>query len=669
MLRESLASFLKVNCQEILLSYDGKLLPEESSLLNVGAVPFKSLQLTITAPRLTDENLLLVQKNYVPMVDIITVKFTDDLGQEIERTVEIENQCLSKPWLGGFKHTLKKKDYHHAQTQTKCLKKLKQEYAEQTGTPLLQTYSQQTQTPSFPLRNTGVQTVTSTGVQTYQNGIYITNPYDKLITPKTYQTYEEWVNQNKVVEKVIKIQRWVRRHEVRQKIVWLMRVYKLIDQEERETTQQIKIEQLEEDKVEISDSARSKRRYNYQIIVSMINEWWKKEKQRITESKTEAPRKAEMYQLLKKEINLLTALQKKQSEMQRENIGITDLMILDRVAEPVKFKSRTGQIIYIDSLETQRAREFIHLYKKLVHKKLTVRDRIEVLLKAKAATTNSDEYKFSEQLQRLIERELSLLRMGATFSEISELQRRIHQLFLDFIKRPECNPAIVSSGLDQFNNDMLFTCKRCSKSLPLYEFSADSRKNKLDICNKCLRIENVATTRIDFTPYERMLKLIRDDEIRRRCYSSTCFILQPYGIYFIVNVIWYGESALSESDYLPDLRLVRWEVNKVWSPWNCILLTREEAPVHLRISDIHKVYNPNFIQKIRLKHYTTKCNFKMLLKSDVKINNNSLWQSIKDSGELINSSAMNRFIEKSNSVDTTVANFESMIQSYSLQEE
>jgi len=59
--------------------------------------------------------------------------------------------------------------------------------------------------------------------------------------------------------------------------------------------------------------------------------------------------------------------------------------------------------------------------------------------------------------------------------------------------------------------------------------------------------------------------------------------------------IWNGKSPLSENDNLLNLVLVRWDKYEQWSPWNTILLTRDEADAHDKLDDVMQVYRFNFI--------------------------------------------------------------------------
>lgn len=53
--------------------------------------------------------------------------------------------------------------------------------------------------------------------------------------------------------------------------------------------------------------------------------------------------------------------------------------------------------------------------------------------------------------------------------------------------------------------------------------------------------------------------------------------------------MWSSQSILSAWDDLYDLSLVRWNRHEEWSPWNCILLTKEEASAHEKLENLEEV--------------------------------------------------------------------------------
>jgi len=68
-----------------------------------------------------------------------------------------------------------------------------------------------------------------------------------------------------------------------------------------------------------------------------------------------------------------------------------------------------------------------------------------------------------------------------------------------------------------------------------------------------------------------------------------CRSVQSVDIMELVMTIWNGRSFLSQDANLFNLVLVRWDKHEQWSPWNTILLTRDEAEAHERLDDVTQV--------------------------------------------------------------------------------
>lgn len=75
--------------------------------------------------------------------------------------------------------------------------------------------------------------------------------------------------------------------------------------------------------------------------------------------------------------------------------------------------------------------------------------------------------------------------------------------------------------------------------------------------------------------------------------SVLCSSLQTHpqepDLRYLVENIWGGQSVLSAVRHLFELVMVRWDGREQWSPWNCILLTKEEAQGHCRLENVHEV--------------------------------------------------------------------------------
>uniref|UniRef100_A0A1X7TAC2 Uncharacterized protein n=2 Tax=Amphimedon queenslandica TaxID=400682 RepID=A0A1X7TAC2_AMPQE len=106
----------------------------------------------------------------------------------------------------------------------------------------------------------------------------------------------------------------------------------------------------------------------------------------------------------------------------------------------------------------------------------------------------------------------------------------------------------------------------------------------------------------DYTLYRAMLKTIRKTEENYQDDSHIIFIIQESDLRYLIENIWAGQSAVSGEKDLFELILVRWNITEHWSPWNCILLTTDEARAHVKLDNPEKAYSSQFTDKIRQRH-------------------------------------------------------------------
>jgi hypothetical protein len=78
--------------------------------------------------------------------------------------------------------------------------------------------------------------------------------------------------------------------------------------------------------------------------------------------------------------------------------------------------------------------------------------------------------------------------------------------------------------------------------------------------------------------------------------------MQAYDLQFLIEQLWHGQSALSGINDRYLLRICRWKKNEPWTPWNCVLLTEEEAVAHLHLDSVDKSYQKSFLHKVCV-HY------------------------------------------------------------------
>ncbi|MEQ2289495.1 hypothetical protein AMECASPLE_033635 [Ameca splendens] len=85
--------------------------------------------------------------------------------------------------------------------------------------------------------------------------------------------------------------------------------------------------------------------------------------------------------------------------------------------------------------------------------------------------------------------------------------------------------------------------------------------------------------------------------------------VQVEDIQYLTEKVWASCSALNGSRDLYNLAFARWEHQKDWSPWNCILLCKEETYAHTQVEDIHQAYETTFIQWVEQKHLMARQHF------------------------------------------------------------
>ncbi len=67
------------------------------------------------------------------------------------------------------------------------------------------------------------------------------------------------------------------------------------------------------------------------------------------------------------------------------------------------------------------------------------------------------------------------------------------------------------------------------------------------------------------------------------------FPAQEPDLRYLVENIWGGQSILSAATDVHDLTLARWNPAHQWSPWNCVMMTKDEARGHNALESVEEV--------------------------------------------------------------------------------
>ncbi|XP_060528984.1 IQ and ubiquitin-like domain-containing protein [Cylas formicarius] len=536
--------------------------------------------------------------------DILTVKIQKD-DRMFDIVVEIENQAIEKPYLGGYRNIQTGIQYHHGFTQTGPLKlKLSAEMKNHRDT---QTYI---------TRNRTTEKDYSRAIQVSNKEIYIPNICDKILTPGTYETAEEREKRLNIEGKIRIIQRYYYSWKMRKCLKQLREEYHKRLSTELARIEAERLEDEERRKKDLVKKVFPMKPADFAMLYSMVDRWKKSEIERITSLYCGAAKISEFYLLLDREIEILQSIEKLRMKVKHDLEINKVINFFKQIGKPIEWDSEYKHIhIQMDTLEAQKGREYFTLYRQLCEKNNSLEDKLQTYWNLKEYL-KKHYCSESAEIIGLINRVSELLVRGISIFFLTELEKRIKALVLHHFKITECNEGVTNHmnkvKLQNMTKDLVY-CQNCHKLKPIEAFTIHARLEKLKTCTNCKWLNKAEEPWIDLSPHKFILKQIRNYERLHHGTSSVVFILQDRDIHFIINYIWHNHSALSECNDIYELRLVRWKKDIEWSPWNCILLTVEESKVHLRILNLDEVYEQEFISHIFNKHALAKQHFPHLL--------------------------------------------------------
>ncbi|XP_030768364.1 LOW QUALITY PROTEIN: IQ and ubiquitin-like domain-containing protein [Sitophilus oryzae] len=539
--------------------------------------------------------------------DILTIRIEKD-GEVNDVVVEVENRAIEKPYIGGYKDAHTDILYHHGYTQTGPPKpKVPPELKNHRDT---QTYF---------TRNRRTEQDYSRATQVTTKGIYLPNACDRILTPGPYETADERERRIDIEGKVRTIQRYYRAWMMRKKLKEFSDEYQkrlriALEREEKE-----RIEDAKRRKKDLVDKVFPVKTEDFAMLYSMVDRWKKSEIERITSIHCGPSKIAEFYLLLEKEIEIIQSIERLRTKVNKDVEKKQIIDFFKAIGSPIEWDSDYKHIhISMDTMEAQKGREYFRLYQRLCDQKATKEDRLQTYLDIKLYL-NTHKCNERQEIISLIDRMCEFLARGMSESSLKVLQKRIEALILHHFKMTECNEGVTSHPnklrIKQMTKNLIY-CQMCQKMKAIEQFTINARSERIKICTACMWLDKAEEPWVDLSPYKFILRQIRNYERLHHGTSSIAFIMQDRDIQFIVTVIWHGHSALSECADVYQLRLVRWDTEQEWSPWNCILLTMEEAKAHLRLDRLNDMYEQEFRNHIFNKHALARKHFKNLSSYD-----------------------------------------------------
>ncbi|KAG8577465.1 hypothetical protein GDO81_010190 [Engystomops pustulosus] len=601
-LKNYFASQMKIPEAALRIMFEGRIVEDSETLVDLGIRPHGMIQLDMQSmdPENYPIKAMKFQLEY-SMPDVITVRVqTDETYQDI--AVEIERLNYRKPYLGGYRHKVTGVLYHHAGTQTVPKKR------PEKGTVV---FCRDTQTVFE--KNKPQQSRNTMATQMTKIGCYVANITDKLIEPKKYVTADEFHARR--LKAVITIQTYFRRFHAKRVVQQLREDKRLRLQWEEKEELRKRQEKEERLRTEYNRRMNPKNKEDFELLYHALELWRKEEVEKINQMYTGAERKAALCALLEQETHLISSIGRHKIDAGEENQQKAIQSLLNKCCEPKRWKAFDGKTTEMDTQFTIRARELRDIYNSINTDYFTRDERLDALLTLKH-TVKEHDCKLTLEIVELIDREADLLMRGVQDCNLDGLRKRISTLFLQYIKTPTFNPEIarllkVPQDSTVLRKNIYF-CPSCKNYLPSTEFSLSANARTIGRCRKCSKLDNEARQREEFTKYKMLLKQLKKSEADYEDGAKIAFLLQQEDLQYLVENIWGSNSALSACDDLYELAMVRWNKYYEWSPWNCILLTKEEAAAHLKLANADQAYGIVFIRKIKHRHTLAKNYFSQI---------------------------------------------------------
>ncbi|XP_035415308.1 IQ and ubiquitin-like domain-containing protein isoform X4 [Cygnus atratus] len=397
-------------------------------------------------------------------------------------------------------------------------------------------------------KNKRQQTANPTSTQMTKVGLYVSNVTDKLITPGKYLTAEEYHKRR--LEAVIVLQKYFRRWHARNLVQKLKEEKRL--RLAWEAQEELRKKKEKEDKVRREHERRlnPKTKEDFELLYHALKSWRQEEIERINGTLTGAERKAALCGLLEQEAQLIASIGRHKLNADEENQQKAVLHFLSKCAQPKRWKAYDGKTTEMDTPYTLRARELLEIYRSVTMNDIPQDERIDVLLTLR------------------------------------------------------CTVKVPPDPLKLYKN--VNFCRSCENYLPSTEFPVPANSRTIGRCHLCCKLDNEARRRESFLKYRLILENLRKSEAGYQDDTKIVFLVQLQDLQYMIENIWSCQSALSACSDLCDLVMVRWDKQQEWSPWNTILLTKDEADAHLKLCNLQEAYEAAFIHRIKQKHIRAK---------------------------------------------------------------
>lgn len=548
--------------------------------------------------------------------NIVTVIVpSEDGGTGKTIRVEVVPPEDRKRWLGGFKDKETGIEYHNCSTQT---------YIRTRPSSGKVKFHREVQTKQVSSGVTNNQmTVEHASTQMTRPGAYVSEAGDRIVVPRPYFTADQW--EERRLQAVIVLQSYLRRMRAIKYVKYLRQKVKEYNAWRAAEAARKTAEEEAEMQSRLERRLNPRTKDDFQLLYHGLEVWRQEQLEGMSELEGESRHKLQI-ELLQQQCNYLSAIDKLKNVADEENRERRIKKFFDSASAPRQWVEQEYQkVIKVETPEMLRGRELREVYYALKLTGIDLDERLDILLHVKL-TVQEFKSKLTDEIIDLLNREAELLLRGTRESNLSGLRKRIQNLFLRFCEDPQYNPIAAKLRPEHRTKEEYAQGMIEDKSTGRYgsttDFTLRSPGKKPAASNKTKKLTNIGTTRKDTTQHRRIMDAIRNGEIAKGYQSQVVFLMSVEDVSYLIDVIWGGASCLSQDTETFRLTLPRWNEHEEWSPWNCILLTQDEAETHEKLSKLNtplsETYGAALYRAVTQRHLRAKGYFLSLVEAQQK---------------------------------------------------
>jgi len=365
--------------------------------------------------------------NYT-MPPVIEVKVSSSASGDYVFPVAVDKFSTRKVYLGGYRHKLSSKVYHHAGTQTPTeVKKVR-------DTSHLRTRDTQT----YELRSVSMATYRESGTQMQRVDLDIDNKRDKEMTARPYFTSDQLLTLKK--QKSVEIQRYWRGYTARCRALKKRAFIEEWERNQDEATLQALQALREQQALQMTRRQSPKSKADFASLYNELDTW-RKDQVAMIKANTEKgdERRLAMVEILSEETKALASIQKLKVAAYKEDREHKTQQMLELMAQPQRWQMSDGNVAAVQTPETTLAAKLYDHYTSLANESFTIDSRLNTLLSLKWIVKEHP-CALTRDISDLVDREADLLSRGRAFSSMTGLRKRIKTMFLQYIENPQFNP-------------------------------------------------------------------------------------------------------------------------------------------------------------------------------------------------------------------------------------